>query len=162
MRPKPEQGAKKVGVRTVLQADLKNYCEHFFCSIGDKYMRRLLPLLGLSVLGACASQPARKYVVFFSNQSVELNDTARNVIAEAARKAQNHPGSIVQVEGYAAAGGDLSADALIAIQRAKLVAETLHEDGVSGDRIRQTPRAPSSGEGMTVGARRVEIELVSP
>nr|WP_298796179.1 OmpA family protein [uncultured Acetobacter sp.] len=125
-------------------------------------MRRLLPLLSLSILAACASQPGRKYVVFFSNQSVELNDTAKNVIAEAARKAQSHPGSIVQVEGYAAAGGDLSADALIAIQRAKLVAAELHEDGVSGDRIRQTPRAPTNGEGMTVGARRVEIELVSP
>lgn len=126
-------------------------------------MRRLLPLLGLTILAACASQPGRKYVVFFSNQSVELNDTARNVIAEAARKAESNPGSIVQVEGYAGAGGgDLSADALIAIQRAKLVAATLHDDGVSGDRIRQTPRAPSNGEGMTVGARRVEIELVAP
>lgn len=125
-------------------------------------MRRILPLLSLSILAACASEPARKYVVFFSNQSVELNDTSRTVIAEVARKAQKHPGSIVQVEGYASAGDDLSADALIAIQRAKLVAQTLHDDGVSGDRIRQTPRAPSSGEGMTVGARRVEIELVNP
>lgn len=125
-------------------------------------MRRLLPLLSLSILAACAAQPARKYVVFFTNQSVELNDTARSVIAEVANKAQRHPGAIVQVEGYAAAGKDLSADALIAIQRAKLVADTLYEDGVSGDRIRQTPRAPTSGEGMTVGARRVEIELINP
>lgn len=133
-----------------------------FVVLGVTTMRRLLPVLGLSVLTACASLPARKYVVFFTNQSVELNEPAKAVIADVAREAQSHPGKIVQVEGYAAAGGDLSADALLAIQRAKLVAATLHEDGVSGDRIRQTPRAPTSGEGMVVGARRVEIELVSP
>jgi outer membrane protein OmpA-like peptidoglycan-associated protein len=69
---------------------------------------------------------------------------------------------VVQVEGYATAGNDLSADSLLAVQRAKLVAQQLHDDGVSGDRIRQTPRAPSTTEASAVGSRRVEIELVSP
>ncbi|MFT9399063.1 OmpA family protein [Acetobacter sp.] len=125
-------------------------------------MRRLLTVLGLSLLAGCASEPPRKYVVFFANSSVELDDASRNVIAEASAQAQKHASHIVQVEGYAGAGNDLSADALLAVQRAKLVAQQLHDDGVSGDRIRQTPRAPSSTEGSTVGSRRVEIELVSP
>ncbi|GAN61139.1 hypothetical protein ACI01nite_05690 [Acetobacter cibinongensis] len=125
-------------------------------------MRRLLTVLGLSLLAGCASEPPRKYVVFFANSSVELDDASRNVIAEASAQAQKHSSHVVQVEGYAGAGNDLSADALLAVQRAKLVAQQLHDDGVSGDRIRQTPRAPSSTEASTVGSRRVEIELVSP
>ncbi|GAN63950.1 OmpA family protein [Acetobacter indonesiensis] len=125
-------------------------------------MRRLLPVLGLSLLAGCATEPPRKYIVFFSNSSVELDDSARSVISEVSAKAQRHPSRVVQVEGYATAGNDLSADSLLAVQRAKLVAQQLHDDGVSGDRIRQTPRAPSTTEASAVGSRRVEIELVSP
>ncbi|CEF42816.1 MULTISPECIES: OmpA family protein [Acetobacter] len=125
-------------------------------------MRRLLPVLGLSLLAGCATQPARKYVVFFANNSVELDSSSRAVISEISAKAQRHPSRVVQIEGYAGAGQDLSADSLLAVQRAKLVAEQLHQDGVSGDRIRQTPRAPSTTEASAVGSRRVEIELVNP
>lgn len=125
-------------------------------------MRRLMIVLGLSLLAGCASNPSRKYLVFFANSSVELDDAARNVIQEAANLAQKNPSRIVQVEGYATAGHDLSADSLLAIQRAKLVAQQLRADGVEESHIRETPRAPSNTEGTTVGSRRVEIELVSP
>ncbi|OUI84567.1 OmpA family protein [Acetobacter orientalis] len=124
-------------------------------------MRRLMTVLGLSLLAGCASEPPRKYVVFFANSSVELDDAARNVIQQASELAQQNLSRVVQVEGYATAGNDLSADSLLAIKRAKLVAQQLQTDGVSGDRIRQTPRAPSNTEGSSVGSRRVEIELVS-
>ena len=125
-------------------------------------MRRLMTVLGLSLLAGCASEPPRKYVVFFANSSTELDDAARNVVQQAAELAQKYPSRLVQVEGYATAGQDLSADSLLAIQRAKRVAQQLSDDGVSGDHIRQTPRAPSNTEGSAVGSRRVEIELVKP
>lgn len=124
--------------------------------------RALAPLAGILLLSACADQAPRKYVVFFSNRSAELDEAASTVVAQVAEKASHHPSRIVQVEGYAAAGGDLSADALLAIQRAKVVTEKLQADGVPADHIVQTPRAPSTLEGMAVGSRRVEIELVSP
>ncbi len=125
-------------------------------------MRRFLPIAGLCLLAACAGNAPRKYVVFFSARSTELDDNARNVLSQVADESRKHPSRIVKVEGYAHAGHDLSADALLAIQRAKAVAQQLSEDGVAGDHIVQTPRAPSSSEGMQVGSRRVEIELANP
>ena len=125
-------------------------------------IRRLLPVAGLCLLSPCAAQAPRKYVEFFANQSASLDDGASAVIAEVADKARKHPSRIVKVEGYAAAGSNLSADALLAIDRAKAVTAKLFEDGVRGDRIIQTPRAPSNAEGMEVGARRVEIEITRP
>lgn len=125
-------------------------------------MRPVVPaVLGLCLLSACVSTPDRQFVVFFGSRSVELDDSAKSVIAEAAQWAARKPSLLVQVEGYARQGGDLSADALLAIERAKVVSQQLAADGVSGDRIRQKPRAPSNAEGV-VGSRRVEIELVRP
>lgn len=125
-------------------------------------MRRLFSVVCLSLLAACATQTPRKYVVFFSNQSAELDQAGLDVVAQVAQEAGKHPSRIVRVEGYAGASKDLSADALVAIQRAKAVTQKLHDDGVPSERIVQTPRAPSNLEGMVVGSRRVEIELTSP
>ncbi|GBQ48317.1 hypothetical protein AA18895_1309 [Acetobacter ghanensis DSM 18895] len=125
-------------------------------------MRRLFSVACLSLLAACATQAPRKYIVFFSNQSAELDQAGQDVVAQVAQEADKHPSRVVRVEGYAGAGKDLSADAWVAIQRAKAVTAKLQEDGVPSNRIVQTPRAPSNMEGMVVGARRVEIELTSP
>ena len=122
-------------------------------------MRRLFIALGLSLLAGCASKPPRKYVVFFCNNSVELDSAAQNVVSEAASLARQNPSGIVKVEGYAGVGNDLSADSLLAIQRAKLVRQQIIDDGVDAQRVVQMPRPPSNTEASAVGARRVEIEL---
>ncbi|MBO1360996.1 MULTISPECIES: OmpA family protein [Acetobacter] len=123
-------------------------------------MRRLFPALALCLLAGCTTGPGRKYVVFFSESSTTLDDASKNVISEAAAMAAKYPQADVRVEGYARANGDLSADSALAIDRAKLVAQQLSDDGVAASRISQHPRAPSNADG-TVGARRVEIEFVS-
>ncbi|GBR02103.1 OmpA family protein [Acetobacter oeni] len=123
-------------------------------------MRRLLPVVGLCFLAGCAAGPGRQYVVFFGSGSTALDDPAKNVVAEAAAWSAKRPDLTVEVEGYARNGGDLSADELLAIDRAKVVAQQLVADGVPARRILQKPRAPSNSEGV-VGSRRVEIELVS-
>ncbi|GBQ82901.1 hypothetical protein AA13595_1040 [Gluconacetobacter johannae DSM 13595] len=123
-------------------------------------MRRLSLVLGLCLLAGCATGPSRKYIVFFTRDSTALDDPARLVVAHAAEQAAHYPNSVINVEGYAAAHGDLSADALLAIDRAKRVSAQLAADGVAGGRIRQKPRAPSNEDGA-VGSRRVEIEITA-
>ncbi|MBB2202402.1 OmpA family protein [Gluconacetobacter tumulisoli] len=124
-------------------------------------MRRLSLVLGLCLLAGCTTGPSRKYIVFFTRDSTVLEDPARLVVTHAAEQAARYPYSVVNVEGYAAAHGDLSADALLAIDRARRVSAQLVADGVSGNRIRQKPRAPSNEDGA-VGSRRVEIEIAAP
>ncbi|NVN12410.1 MULTISPECIES: OmpA family protein [Nguyenibacter] len=121
-------------------------------------MRRLSLILGLCLLAGCTNGPSRKFVVFFTRDSSRLDDPARWVVTHAAQQAALYPQASVSVEGYAAAHGDLSADALLAVDRAKKVADQLVADGVAPSRIRQTPRPPSNEDGA-VGARRVEIEI---
>lgn len=52
-------------------------------------MRRLLPVAGLCLLAACAGNAPRKYVVFFSAGSTELDDNARNVLLQVAEKSKD-------------------------------------------------------------------------
>ncbi|MBB2204407.1 OmpA family protein [Gluconacetobacter takamatsuzukensis] len=124
-------------------------------------MRRLSLFLGLCLLAGCADGPSRKYVVFFTRDSTALEDPAVWVVQHAAEQAAHYPQSVVTVEGYASAHGDLSADALLAIDRVKKVSGQLVADGVRAERIRQRPRAPSNEDGA-VGSRRVEIEIAAP
>jgi outer membrane protein OmpA-like peptidoglycan-associated protein len=121
-------------------------------------MRRLSLVLGLCLLAGCANGPSRKYVVFFTRDSTTLDDPARWVVTHAAQQAMQYPQSVITVEGYAAAHGNLSADELLAVDRTKKVSNQLVGDGVAAGRIRQVPRAPSNEDG-SVGARRVEIEI---
>ncbi|MFT8718733.1 OmpA family protein [Acetobacter sp.] len=124
-------------------------------------MRRLLSVLGLCTLAACAGGEnyERQYVVFFGQGAATLDDASQAVVTRVAHRAQKHPEQIVSVEGYARQNGDLSSESLLATQRAKAVTQQLVADGVSETRIQQTTRPPSNAEGV-VGARRVEIELL--
>lgn len=62
-------------------------------------MRRLFSVACLSLLAACASQAPRKYVVFFSNQSAELDQAGQEVVAQVAQEADRHPSRIVRLKG---------------------------------------------------------------
>ncbi|MBS4073657.1 OmpA family protein [Ameyamaea chiangmaiensis] len=123
-------------------------------------MRRLSLVLGLCVLAGCSTGSSRKYVVFFTHGSAALDETAQTIVSHAAATALAKGRANVIVEGYAAAHGDLSADELLAMDRARIVADQLARDGVAPSAIRQAPRAPSN-ENVSVAARRVEIEIVA-
>ena len=121
-------------------------------------MRRLSLLLGLGLLTGCAGGHPGKYVVFFTENSTQLDAPAQTVITQAAQRAvASH--AKVRVEGYASASHDLSADELLAIDRAKIVARQLVVDGVDTSRIRQQPRGPMNNESGALASRRVEIEV---
>jgi len=124
-------------------------------------MRRLSLVLGLCLLAGCSTGSSRKYVVFFTHGSATLDSPAQAIVSHAAKRALERNAGSVVVEGYAAAHGDLSADELLSIDRARVVADQLARDGVPQGVIRQTPRAPSN-ENASVAARRVEIEILSP
>ncbi|MCH4089735.1 OmpA family protein [Acetobacter sp.] len=124
-------------------------------------MRRLLSVISLCALAACAGEgPGRQYVVFFGQGSAELDDVSQSVVTKIAAKARHYSDRVVVVEGYARQNGDLSAESLLAVLRAKAVARQLVADGVAEGRIRETTRPPSNAEGV-VGSRRVEIELLA-
>ncbi|AHI24632.1 OmpA family protein [Komagataeibacter swingsii] len=121
-------------------------------------MRRLSLLLGLGLLTGCAGGHPGKYVVFFTQNSTQLDAPAQMVITQAAQRAVSTHAR-VRVEGYAAASHDLSADELLAIDRAKIVARQLAVDGVDASRISQQPRGPLNNENGALASRRVEIEV---
>lgn len=125
-------------------------------------MRRLFAVLGLCTVAACAPShgPGRQYVVFFGQGSATLDATGQSVVSRVAKKAKKYSDRVVDIEGYARQNGDLSTESLLAAKRARAVAEQLVADGVDESRIRETTRPPSNAEG-TVGARRVEIELLA-
>ncbi len=125
-------------------------------------MRRLSTLAVICLLSGCAmpggggGEIGRKYVVFFTRGSAEIDAPGRAVISEAAAVAMRHPGTSLVVAGYAAAHGNLSVDETISASRADAVAAALRADGVSAARITEHARAPAN-ENPAVAARRVEI-----
>jgi outer membrane protein OmpA-like peptidoglycan-associated protein len=128
-------------------------------------MRRLPLLLAACLLGGLSGCSVfeggalgRKYVVFFSTGSAALDRPARNVVSDAADAAADNPALDIQVAGYSAAHGSVSADEQLSARRADVVASALRADGVAANRIQVRPRAPSN-EDPGVGARRVEIDF---
>ena len=125
-------------------------------------MRRLSILAAICLLSGCAtpggggSETGRKYVVFFTRGSSEIDAPGRAVVSEAAAVALRHPDTGVLVAGYAAAHGNLGVDENISASRADAVAATLRADGVPAARITEHARAPAN-ENPAVAARRVEI-----
>lgn len=126
-------------------------------------MRRFVPVLLASILlGACSQSGSltqkndRTYVVFFPFASTDLDDSANKIISQAATYAKKFPEKQVYVKGYAAIYGDLSKDEMMAIQRAKIVAQKVVDDGVLSNRVHDIPRPPENRKSQ-VAARRVEI-----
>lgn len=117
-------------------------------------------IAALSVAGCTTTGSDRdKFVVFFTTGSTQLESAAANTVAAAAADARTKHSSSIEVEGYAAAHGNLSADEMLAMQRAKLVADTLRQDGVGSAVIHQTAHAPKNDAEAAVAARRVMIDV---
>ncbi len=128
-------------------------------------MRRLSALAVMCLLSGCAmpggggGEIGRKYVVFFTRGSAEIDAPGRAVVSAAAAVASRHPGANLVVAGYAAAHGNLSVDENISASRADAVAAALRADGVAAARITEHARSPAN-EDPAVAARRVEVGFV--
>lgn len=128
-------------------------------------MRRLFPVLALSLLAGCAEtggdETGRKFVVFFRHDDPTVTALAGRVIGTVAQIAKRHPDRSVLVAGFAAAHGNIDADQALSAQRADNVAAALRADGVPAVQITERARPPAN-EAPAIAARRVELSFPPP
>jgi hypothetical protein len=128
-----------------------------------KMIRASLAFPVLLALASCAlfGNGRPDYVVFFQERSVALDPAARDVIAHAARRAQESPTAAVQVIGYTDSAGSPQADVTLSQRRAQAVADALVANGVSPSRLVRLGRG-QTGSNAGVMSRRVEIFIPKP
>lgn len=126
-------------------------------------MRRLpviLSVCAMTGLASCMNDVDRdRYPVFFEPASTSLSSTAQAIVDKAAADARDHNAKVVEVIGHAGAHGNLSADELLAVERAKIVAAALHTAGVGTAQITQVARPPVNNQDAAVASRVVTIEV---
>ncbi|MCQ9155087.1 OmpA family protein [Acidomonas methanolica] len=120
-----------------------------------------LSLMAAAFLGACTSGSGRdRYPVFFEAGSTTISPVGAQIVAQAAAEARASNAKVVEVVGHAAAHGtNLSAEELLAVDRAKAVAAELMKDGVGGAQITQIAHPPHNSQAGTVASRYVSIEI---
>ena len=133
--------------------------------------RRFLPWLAvLPLLAGCdtlnqafnsdpASVPAR--VVFFTEDSDTLDESARAIVQGAADSAKRYSNVRVNVFGYAGPAGGVAFNRTLSAARAQHVADLLKQYGVAGDRVFVIARGPVPFEMAPIESRRVEIRLAA-
>jgi hypothetical protein len=123
-------------------------------------MRFVPPLCVLMLLTGCAlfAPNGSPYLVYFQERSAELDAPARNLVAEAARRASAEPTAPVAVIGYTDSAGSPPADVLLSQQRARAVADALAADGVAANRLIRRGRGQTGGD-PGIASRRVEITI---
>lgn len=132
--------------------------------------RRALVLAGLlpaTLLAACAADPRELVgqpprVVFFERDSVELDEPAMTVLADAARLARRHPEVPVQVRGFAGPAGEQAFNQELSRRRAQHVADEIAKRGVPTSRIAVVARGPVPFDAVPIESRRVEIVVGYP
>lgn len=98
------------------------------------------------------------YLVFFTEHSASIDQTAAGTIGQAAAAAKASPGAPVVVLGYTDSAGNASADVVLSQARAQGVADALKADGVEPSRISIQARGQTH-EDPGQASRRVEIEI---
>lgn len=126
-------------------------------------MRRLpvmLSVFALTGLSACNGGADRdRYPVFFEPASTTVSASAQNIINQAAADARDTQAKTIEVIGHAGAHGNLSADEMLSVERAKVVAAALTKAGVGAAQITQMARPPKNNEDAAVASRVVTIEV---
>ncbi len=125
--------------------------------------RWLLTALVLA-LGACAvfEGPSARYVVFYTEFSAKLDDSAHAVVAAAAAFANRHPEQPVVVSGFADPVGSVEANRDLSRTRAQVVADDMVASGVGVGRIRVLARGEVPFAGSSQESRRVGIVVGNP
>lgn len=116
----------------------------------------------LFVLAGCALFPREHYAVFFEPQSSDLDDSARQIIADVAHKASLRPSEAVTVSGFTDPDGSVPDNKLLAARRARAVSAMLIADGVDPARIKRHAVGGIDYAMDSVESRRVEIMLGAP
>lgn len=112
-----------------------------------------------AILAACSFAGSNApYMVYFPLRSAQLDKTAHDVVALAARRAGEAPAAPVTVVGYTDSAGSPPADVLLSQHRAQAVAAALVADGVASSRIVRVG-AGQTNEDPGLASRRVEIKV---
>ncbi len=121
-------------------------------------MRRLVaPAFAMA---ACATRQAPEvpnFVVFFTDLSAQLDDSAKQTVIQAAHGAADRPDAGVTVVGYAAANP--GASRALALARARVVTDALRDAGLDPGRIRAHGKDPVEYALDPVQARRVVASI---
>ena len=99
-----------------------------------------------------------KSVVFFTANSADLDDGAKQVLGHVVTDALANPARTVYVEGYADAAGSAGANQALSKLRVQVVADGLVARGVPAARIVQRPRGSAPGE-PGEESRRVDVSF---
>ncbi len=112
-----------------------------------------------------APAPARTYLVFFDWDSADLNDRARQIIADAAAASTHVEVTRIEVNGHTDASGSAVHNQALSERRAQAVAAELVRDGVAENEIvtrgfgESQPLVPTAAGAREPQNRRVEIIL---
>lgn len=120
--------------------------------------RRLIALLPVALLAACATADAPVAVVFFAGDSARLDNEAIAVVRRTAAEARSRTGPVT-VLGFAGPVGGAAYNRALSEARAQHVADILIENGVAPGRIRIVPRGPVAFDAVPTESRRVEIRI---
>ena len=114
-------------------------------------------MAGCAIRPPLSEQPPR--IVFFSEDSAGLDESASAVVSDAAALAKDYPAAQVRVLGYADPDGGPEYNKALSGARAEHVAAMLKEKGVAAERITIGARGPVPFELAPIESRRVEIKL---
>ena len=124
-------------------------------------------LTALAVCGAVDAQtpPASndqkepRFLVYFDEFSAFLNDEAKTIIAEAAKRARETGAHRIVVQARASATGTAETNKYLAQTRSSIVTDQLEADGITRSMIQQQPIGQTGSSDPTVYNRRVDIIL---
>jgi outer membrane protein OmpA-like peptidoglycan-associated protein len=128
-------------------------------------MRRLAGLLALACLAGCAAPapgPSQKFLVFFTEWSANISDTARETIKAAADAANQKPTVPITVAGFADPTGSAQANIDISRLRQQVVSDQLVADGVDPTRIVHSAHGATDFTLTSQESRRVDIGIGTP
>lgn len=133
--------------------------------IGVGNQRRIrygIGVIALILLAGCETQQAvdnGRYLVYFDEFSAQITPAARQVVADAAKRARELGTRSIRIEGRASATGSPDANQRLAETRTQQVADELAKDGVPPAILKQAPIGQTGSGDTGVTERRVDIVL---
>lgn len=126
-------------------------------------MRRVF-LLALLILPGCALLPSsgQRFVVFFPDSGVTLDDAAAQTVAAAADAALAHPDRVVIVAGFADPTGTPAANAQVIHDRTAAVSKALAGRGLPAARIQTRDAGQVEFALNSQESRRVVVTVGTP
>jgi outer membrane protein OmpA-like peptidoglycan-associated protein len=100
-----------------------------------------------------------RFLVYFDEFSANLSDEAKNVIADAAKRAKETGAKGIVVQARASATGTAETNKYLAQTRSSIVTDQLETDGIARTMITQEPIGQTGSSDPTVYNRRVDIIL---